>query len=129
MLASKIAKRVEIPHEPGEWMQFRALGGKKLGEARQARSLAQIATLRAMGSDVLSAIKGATVEDADEKPNASPLDEFDVDTLLRSGITAWSYDAKVNPANIDELDEKTRQWAAREIVALCTETEADRGND
>jgi hypothetical protein len=129
MLASKIKRRVSVPHEPGEWFDIRALGGRALDEARRVRMLANFATLQAMGHDILTSMQTAAVDDTVARADPDPLAAYDVDTVLRSGITAWSYDAKVNPANIGELDEQTREWAAREIVALCGETEAERKND
>jgi hypothetical protein len=128
LLASKIRQRIDVPHEKGEWFEFRALGGRKLEEARNQRSLTQFAALRAMGTDVLAALKGATTDEPAEAPEPDLLTAFDVDTILRAGITAWSYGPKVRPEDIDDLDEQTRKWAAREILALCGETEAERGN-
>jgi hypothetical protein len=133
MLASKIKRHLPIPHEEGEWMELRAIGAKKLDEAADIRSRERIAALRAMGEEVLAAIgrmnSAEPTGGKDEpEPESDPLDGYDVDTLLRAGITAWSYGAKLTPANIDDLDATTRKWAATEILALCRETEPERKN-
>ncbi len=123
MLTGRITRRLDIPHEPGEWMEFRMLSGKQLDEAREVRTQKVAAMLRAMGGEVLKAVR-----DEDESEGQDPLLAFDVDTLLYHGIVGWSYDAPVTRATIDQLDARTREWAARVLATWHVESEADRKN-
>ena len=59
------------------------------------------------------------------------LANFDIPTLLREGILAWSYDGGL-PSDCEDpsdlLDEKTAVWAANEIVAITRPpTEEEEG--
>lgn len=126
MLTSRIVKQVEIPHEEGEWMRLRMLPGKKLQEAIDEKQRRALLEMKALGGDVIAAIKALNpAEKAEAKASADPITQYDEDTILRAGIIAWSYDDKVTPQAIDDLDETTRGWVVREILAL---SQADRGN-
>jgi hypothetical protein len=111
-------KDVPIPHEEGEWLRLRMLGGKKLQEARDVNSDRALATFRKMGAEGIQAIQKMTRQDADAALKTDPLAEYDIDVLLRAGIVAWSYDEKVTPQAVEELDEATRKWAATEILKM-----------
>lgn len=134
MLTHKIIRRVELPHEPGAWIDVRQLSylqldfareigatqalermGKITPELRQQLAEARVAIARAQGDDVSVLVAG------------DPLAGYDVQTLLQAGIVAWSYDDPVTPQSVDELDEKTADYVARELVPQ-EEPEADRKN-
>ena len=122
-----------IPHEPGQWIEFRRLGHKALKEAREGKARRQMraasdvsrdldpAFLQRMRDEVTAAV--AAREAA--APEADPLDDYDTDELLRRGIAAWSYADPLTPENIDGLDEATADWAARRILALSKPTTGD----
>ncbi len=128
MLTSKHTKQIEIPHEPGEWLKVRQLSGRALDEAREERSRRVLANARAMGAEVMLAFQDVERPASTEPAEPDPLADYDVDTVLRCGIIAWSYQEKVKPETIADLDEQTRDWAAREILAMCQRSEADRKN-
>ncbi|HET6498164.1 MAG TPA: hypothetical protein VFH17_03815 [Coriobacteriia bacterium] len=126
MLTSKISKTVDIPHEPGEWLTIRRLSGKAIERARSEFSREVIGVF---GRDMLEGMKSqADADEAAPETEPNPLAGLDVSTVLRCGITAWSYGKRVQPEQVDDLDEVTRDWAAREIIALGSETEAERKN-
>lgn len=128
MLTSRIVKEVPIPHENGEWMRLRMLPGKKLQEARDEQTYKQLMLFRKMGADGVEAIQKASRQDAEAALKADPLSAYDIDVLLRAGIVAWSYDEKVTPQAIEELDETTRRWAAEELLKMSLPSEADTKN-
>ena len=66
---------------------------------------AEISAARAAGTDV-----------------ADPLVRHDRLTLLSHGIAAWSYGDTITP---EDLDARTAEWAAREILALSEPTGDD----
>lgn len=124
MLTSLIKKRLDIPNEEGSWVEIRMLSGKKLDEARAAKLQLIFEMARAMGTELGDRIAQQNRDTDDDE--ADPLAAFDVDTVLRGGIVSWSYKERVTPENIGDLDEATRNWAAKEIVALTVETEKAR---
>jgi hypothetical protein len=125
MLTSKITKTVNIPHETGEWMTFRRLSGKAVERARAefSREIVNV-----FGREMIEGMRDQSTDEPAVETEPNPLAGLDVSTVLRAGITAWSYAPRVRPEDVDDLDEATRDWAAREIVALGAESEADRKN-
>lgn len=122
-LVSKLTRRVEIPHEPGQWMELRRLSWRQLEAASDLASDAALKRMSQMGSDMLAAIRSTSGQQA-----ADPAAAYDRAAILQAGIAAWSYDAEVTPENIDALDEETAAWAVREILAMNGRTEEDRKN-
>lgn len=118
--------RVDIPHEPGQWLEIRRLSWRELDRASDAETETQLARIKAMGGDVFAAIQRQAGEQK-EKPKAA---SYDRAAVLRKGIVRWSYDEKVAPDNIDMLDEETAAWAVEQILALGrprTEEETKNG--
>lgn len=124
-----IATRHEIPGEPGQWMELRQLGWAELDEARRARQSESFANIREMGKDTFKVMQEVRrdVGGADDGPS-DPLQTYDLGTLLKAGISAWSYEDEVSPMTIRLLDPDTAQWAARIIVGHKAEAEAERKN-
>ena len=107
---SRLTEQVAIPHEPGEWMKFRALSWRDLQAAREAqmaRALREVAGLSPQAFEFL--------ENQTEQQGAS-VGQFDQTVMLRSGIAAWSYGEPVSPEAVDRLDQRTADWAFAEIV-------------
>ena len=122
MLGSKPVK-LDIPHESGQWMELTALSWKKLKKARKELQGEQIETMRAFGAELIAAFKDESVKEERlrqlEKRQQYHVSAFALETLLRHGIHAWSYDEKINDETIAELDERTAIWAAEQIIELC----------
>ena len=111
------SERMDIPHEPGEFMELKRLNAKKLSKAREAKTLESINMMQQAGSEFMAQARSAASETKEARAaNADPLDDFDAWKLCEYGIKAWSYDAEVTVANIEELDETTLKWAARSIL-------------
>ena len=144
MLTIGITDKLDIPHEPGEWIEIRKLSWKHLADARKGRQETVFATVRAMGGEVLNALpsrcsKGCGEEKHDgacpppaerADPSATdPTNEFDIETLLQSAIIAWSYEEPVSRETVNDLNEPTTKWLAGEIVRLNTApSEGERKN-
>ena len=140
-LTKGITRKVEIPHEEGAWLELRQLNYRQLAEARRVK-LDELFVVMKGTKDI--ALPGETEEMRELKKRAQTdpaaaaelerreakakedalLGGYDIGVLLRHGIVAWSYGETVTP---DELDERTAQWAAREIVALSVPDEAAVG--
>lgn len=108
-----ITKRVEIPHEPGEWMEIKKLSWKQLEKAQELATDALMAKMKNMGGDMVKALRDSTTEQT-----ADPSKSYDREIVLRLGIAKWSYEARLEPDTIAELDEETASWAFKEILDL-----------
>ena len=116
-LVSGLIRRVEIPHEPGEWMELRRPSWRELEEASKVKTDEVFQRLRSMGGDLLRELSGVNREQVMAEAQRDPLQLYDMATVLRAGIAAWSYEAEVTPEALDSLDVLTAEWAAREILA------------
>lgn len=125
-LVTKMRKRIEIPHEPGEWMEIQRLSFRQLEDARNVRASESRQAMQEMGGDIFRVIRDQSREELLGKTGVSedelaaaqsdPLTFYDTLTLLRHGLRAWSYDDELNDKHRAALDEETATWAAREIL-------------
>ena len=135
-------EQIPIPHESEQWMQFRRLSWLEAAETAERRSVKKMTQF---GSEVVGAIFSnrevtqARQTAADTPPTDGDVTattaktptvaSYDRETLLVCGITAWSYDEKVSPKTIKQLDAETARWAAEQIFELSREkTENERKN-
>lgn len=114
------------------------LSGRQIEKAREAATFAQIASAmeikkQAGGeSDFQRELASAAaspqaVEILAQQAN-DPTNGLDVDTLLEKGIVEWTY-GEVNVGNMNDLDEESRLFLAREIALLSLpRTKEARGN-
>ncbi len=132
MLTSKVRERIELPHEPGEWIEIRQLSKYQLDEARErkaelnmagSRRFIEFSVLRKQfeaDTPPVEAPKPET-EATDEtpvtpEPEPDPLIWLDDFTLLKYGVVAWSYPDKVSMENIADLDEETVRYVAGKLA-------------
>ncbi len=127
-LKKKVTHRVEVPHEPGQWVEFREVGWRTLERARDLRVEKAIKSYRNFGSELLQVITESK-EEGTPTPAVDPKDEYDSTVMLHSSIVAWSYEAAVTQDNIDDLDEVTADWAMGVIVGFYVHDEVDEGKD
>ena len=141
MLVTKdTTEQVPIPHEDGQWMQFRRLSWLEMTEAAETAERRSVKKMTQFGSEAVGAIiashektAAATADtdgDGDATPTKAPtVGSYDRESLLESGIVAWSYEEKVSQKTIKQLDAKTARWAAEQIFELSREeTEDERKN-
>ena len=115
MLVTNEPIKVEIPHEQGQWMEFRKLPWKALKEARKVRTGENLEVIKALGAEFVKAMQeGNEDEEARVRSRLRDLEydrsNFDVGVLLTKSLCAWSYDQDVT--ELDLLDEPTAVWAA-----------------
>jgi hypothetical protein len=118
-LTNRVTKRVDLVHEPGQWVDIRM------------PSLAILDAAKVIGLHrMLESVKGLDLsqfERMQSKPQESdPGSGYDWQTLLGACVVAWSYGEPVTPENIRELDEATVKALLALLVPL--DTEADRKN-
>ena len=139
MLVTKdTTEQIPIPHEEGEWMQFRRLSWLEMTEAAETAERRSVKKMTQFGSEAVGAIIAShektaaetTKTDSDATPTKAPtVASYDRESLLENGITAWSYDEKPSPKAIKQIDAETARWAAEQIFELSRErTKEERGN-
>ena len=119
-LVTGLTKKLDIPGEDGQWITIRQLSWRQRERASEARTDQVMGRLKSMGPDILRELQGAQARPDVQAATADPLTAYDKALVLQFGITAWSYGDKVKPDDIDELDEATADWAAREIIAFSS---------
>lgn len=139
LVRNLLSDKIDIPHESGQWMQFRRLNGRRIAECMDRRQADAMTRMKALGSDGLAMIRDAAAGKDKNDPVADvksdPMGSFDRETLLLHGIAAWSYDADVKAELASEdggLDPITSDWAALEILRfnklIPEEQETNLGN-
>lgn len=137
MLVGQVLKRVDIPHEDGQWMEFRKLPWRKLDEARRATQIDGATLAKAYGAELVREIQrlGSDVspdlQAAVEAEKAQRRGQYDTGVLLRAGIVKWSYsEGHPKPDEIDDLDEDTAAWAREQVLdlSIVSRSEDERKN-
>lgn len=128
-VVGKTVRRVDILHEPGEWMELRRLSWKESEGAKEAHTDAQLARAKSVGSEMLAAVRSVVdTEQAQTTQTASNI--YDLGSVLRAGVVRWSYTEDLTPDNIGQLDDETAAWAFEQILALGKpRTEEEQKND
>lgn len=125
MLTSKIIDTIEHPDEPGVTFTVRRLSYRMLEEAEDAK--------RDKALGMMKSLDGITLPDStpeqqaeNERKARSPENKYDRATVLRHGITAWTYGEPCDEANKADLDDKTANWLFAVIIKQSTRS-ADEG--
>lgn len=133
VFTSRVTKTIPIPHDDGATVTIRKLAPRHLDQAAKEAQRESLEQLKAMGGPAfmkeLQALGGDKTVQAATK--ADPLLLFDAVTLLEKGVTGWSYDAPIARESVEDLDDATLTYLAREILKLAkpalfqTEDEAE----
>src|SRR4051812_19798546 len=107
-----------VPMPEGHTVTIHRLSGKDF-DAAQYEHMVGIATGRgrnmAQKFRRLAGAGLATEADA-EKVLSDPLSGFDRLTLVKSGVSTWSYDTPVTPAAIDDLVDEALETLATAVL-------------
>lgn len=117
-LVHKQTYRREIPHEPGQWFEFRPLTG---GE-RDAASESRLRQLLPLVKELEALTNRPAAEDAADDPAVA----YDKEMLIRFGVVNWSYDEPCDDENKAQLDARTREWAAGVIAGDNSRSEDEK---
>ena len=123
MITSNITRDIELPHEPDTMITIRMLSHGALKKARDARLFDLARMLGGMKMPTTSPAEDrADREAVDEEEEKDPLIGYDITTVLHKGIKSWSYPDPCTPSNIDELDDTTADFVAKEIINISRRT-------
>lgn len=114
MLTGTAVKRLDLPHEPGAWIDVRLPAWPVLKRARDIKQRNAISELGEWDEEGIR--KARASADLDGRGTViDSADEYDWQTLLDGVIVGWSATEPVSPATIAELDEET----ARLVIRAC----------
>ena len=136
-----ITKKLDHPHEEGEWVIIRKVSSGYLDLAKETftrRSSRQVREMGGMGSLLNFKRCPKCGDQQQEGHECSPLDVFaqaeraknpaavdattlDRKTMLNASITSWSSEVEVNEEEVADLDEFTAEWLFREVVSFVNE--------
>lgn len=109
MLVGSDTRRVNIPHEPDEWIEIRtAIAPYHLERAREQFQIQVARHAAELGETVVRSLQKSAQKEKREAPSGRAA--LDMDVLTAHAVTAWSYDAPVVLDNIRRLDAETRDW-------------------
>ena len=116
MLTGKATRRLDLPHEPGAWIDVRLPAWPVLVRARNIKQRDAIASLSEWDEEGMRKAR-ASAEGVERTTAISdPADEYDWAMLLEAVVTGWSYPETVSPETIAELDEETARFVVRSVV-------------
>ena len=103
MLTGKSYRRIELPHEPDEWIGVSYPSLLTLDLARQARLDKAI---KMMPPELMQRM-ARSAEEAEAAADPDPRVTYDWRTVLQRCVKDWSYQVPVSDDAIDELDGAT----------------------
>ena len=122
------AKWVEVPHEPGNRLQFRMLSGAEMEEASD-HHLTEYLTKFHLEVDQIPAMQKSMegVERDDAKAEQTAASGLSTAYLLQHGLMGWE-GPLYGPWAADgsqRLDARTRDWAADQVADLSFISEGE----
>lgn len=144
IFASYYTATLPIPTDPDHTITIQKLSGRAIEQAQFTHLQNTVAGRPARGWAAMfqQALKNGTATDHDaQKALDDPLNGFDRLAIAKAGIRGWSYTEQnadgvtvkkpVTPQAIEDIDDETLEWAAREIMRLTRpalfETEETQG--
>ena len=120
MFVNREPHRREVPHENGAWIDICKLSWTQLADARKAGLKENAERMKLFGAEWISALLQGRKEEAEKIVDEQKWDPsaFGTGVLLELGIVAWSYEEKIIPDNIANVDEPTIDWVKQEIIDL-----------
>ena len=114
MLIGKATRKIDLPHEPGEWIEVRGLNRTQIGEAKRLKTLAVLTDYAPYMAQFADREVDPTVKET--------VDSYDIDYILETAIVGWSY-GEFSKGETDQLDQKTAEYVACILLGLETEDE------
>jgi hypothetical protein len=123
IFASDTKKTIDLPFDPPHTITIQKLPGRHLGKAGQEHLYETVENLKRMGGPAFQRELQALGDEGKRKDlidqyKADPLNSYDVDTLITKGLKAWSYEKPIDAPTIEDLDDQSRDFIAREILRL-----------
>lgn len=122
MLIGTSTRKIDLPHEKGQWIEVCDLPRKVIKESKRLNMVESMKSMKDF-SDIMQALMGKTPD-----PNVKEtVESYDLDHILEYAVKGWSYDAKVDKTSIALLDQKTAEYVANDLLGI--EEEGDKVKD
>ena len=137
IVSKKLIRReipVDIAGEPGKYIEFLKLSGKKLEAALLAKTDEQMHSFSQMDVAFVKAMQeGNEKEQANLRKGLKSLEfdvsQFGIGTLLKKSVRKWNLDEELGDDPFDQLDYRTAYWAAEQVIEISRPpTKADLKN-
>ena len=125
MFASEVRKDIEVGPER---VTIRKLSARSLEKARDAKNAGMAASLKAMGGDVVKAMRPENVEllqeelrarrENPEQARRARYEQFDRAMILTMGVHSWTAQRKLDSDALEDLDEETSRVLHEAILDL-----------
>lgn len=110
MLIGTGTRKIDLPHEEGQWIEVKDLTRKVIQESKRLKML----ELMEAFAGKLDAFMGKEID-----PDAQiTLESYDIDTVLEFAVVGWSYDTKFSPDLIAQLDQRTAEFTACDLLGI-----------
>jgi len=111
MLTGSDKKRLNLPHEPGEYVDIQTPPHGAFDVAAEIKSRKAMEQAAQLPPAILQgSMEAARTSERD------PLETYDKATLIEAAVVGWSYDEQVTPESIARLDLQTADLVFKEIV-------------
>lgn len=125
MLISATQGWIDIPHEPGERAEIRALSWKERREAQMANQGEVMKLMQSLNADIVKMMREMSPETTSQDAERRQEGGYDIGTVLRAGLIRISYVENLTPEVIDDLDGETAEFLARAIWTRSTRSAAE----
>jgi len=124
IFASYVTRTIPVPFDPPHEVTIQKLTARQLAAARQAAVVTSMDFVKQMGGPAFGRELASATADAPTTAaavaavQADPLRQYDRFAVIAKGVTGWTYDRPLTPDVLDDLDDQTVDFLAREILTL-----------
>lgn len=128
MIVGNRIDKVEVPHEPGNYIHLRELSGMELDEAQEIRSNTALKKYASLGKETIETLRDGSANSSNGDIEAAralamqsnPRLDYDWQYMIDKAVVGWSgpeYDSvELNDENKKLLNKVTRDWVVDEII-------------
>jgi len=125
VLTRNLTQTLDIPHEPGHQVTIRKLSHHHLTMAEDAR-LDRVLDRAGKLTGIPVPQQTAEEREAAKAEAEKPENRYDRVTVLRCGITSWTYSEPIDEEAVRDLDEQTAAWVFDAILAFSLRSADER---
>ena len=119
MLIGTNTRKIDLPHEEGQWIEVQDLPRKVIEESKR---LKMTALMDAFAGN-MDAFMGQTI-DRDVRVT---VESYDIDYILEFAVKGWSYDDDFSVKAIAQLDQKTAEYVVNDLLGIEVEGDEVKG--
>lgn len=117
IFASYTHKTIQVPDDAPQTVTIRKLTGREV-ELAQAENRQDVIAGRGWATRLQQRLNKATTDAEAAAVLNDPLNGYDRLTMCRAGIISWTYDQKLTPVSVSDIDDERLEHFATEILKL-----------